>query len=315
LAGSKSMAVGLFLNQVRTRATVDEAGGWLTVRPLTPASDREKSVRRDMLGSYVRERLKFGRFSLVQSAEWALKLPRANENAVPSAYVQLLLGASGGPVMNEDLLRFYGGLSPKQRLDAASEDGQSLSGLGEESSNDLNRMVFGFGAGLTFDIVLNAQSPSDFDPQNMLSHEPTEAFANGFPSDSRVRISGKGRSLVGVNSNGRMQFMSVDQLSSAVAMQSRPDMFPNALKEGSLLEHLHMGQSSSLEFVFDFGSMIHLKPGALEDLDASTLKPVAYGDLPAEFRKQLEDQIARKKEIFASGSARAGGGAGSPPPR
>ncbi len=317
VSNPKGVTVGHFLNQLRTRAMVNEVAGWLSVQPITPAQDRDTQVDRLKLAKFVKQRVTDPKFTIEQSAEWALSLPRTNENALPRTYTRILMGVGAGPDNNEDLLRMYGGMSPGQRT-AALGDGVTIGSLSDESRAELNRMIFGFGPSVTMDLVLSSGNPVDFAAMNGLGREPTEMFANGFPEGSRLKMSEKTGFVAVSPGDGAMptRYFTADQLASVIARQSRTDLFPSAARDGSILEHLSMGQSRELSFIIDFGPTIHLHPGALMDVSRSGADHTAYADLPAEFRAEVDRAVAVYKERYSRMRPGFGlPGRSTPPPR
>jgi hypothetical protein len=301
LARSKSTTVEDALRFMRRFGAVSEQSGWLEIQPLTPVYDRSVNVDRSRLTAYLHDRSQAKPMSIEQRAAWALELPRQNENALPDQLVTLLMGPMAEVPMSEDLLRFYGGMSDAQRKSAASADGLPLTGLSETSSAALNRILFGFGRPLTYDIVQSRDHPLDIPALIGLGSEPTEVFGNGFPAGSKLTMTEKTGTVVASYGSQiqQMRFFDASQLANLLARQSRPDVFPGAAMTMQAPTSFYYAPCREITLRFDFSPMLHCNNAPLRELNLAGQSPVPYASLPADFRADVDQRAATLKERFS----------------
>jgi hypothetical protein len=279
-----------WLDQVRSVGDVTEGDGWLTVRPLQPAFDRGLQLDRTKFARYLALRVSGKRFDLEDQADWALALPRAYENDIPRSYIQMLLPPRLEAQMSEDLLRFYGGMSPAQREAATSSTGIPISVLTEDSVAELNRMVFGFGAGIRRQMPLASSRPQDFLWISGLGREPTQIFGDGLPKDARLKITETTGPVVVSPGQGSepTRYFSASDIASFLVNSEGSGAFPPSKRDADILQNLGYGQQRQLSFDIDFGNTVHLGPLLLSEVERTTSPMGKYTDLPADFRSQVE---------------------------
>jgi len=288
-----------FLNLVRNHSVVTDGAGWLLVRSAIPAYDRDTSVDRTKLAGYLKDRAKKKTFTIEQEADWMVQLPRSEENRLPSMISSILDGTSVDLFQNETLLRFYGGMTPDQRSAATSDQGLTVSSFSAESMDDFNRMIFGLGQPIRIDMVKSRESGADLEALTGLGQEPTEALGAGIPPSARLRINQTAGMVAKLASSPGMasHYMEPRDLALSLSRQSGPQFPGDNPASGQPAQYLY-GQARSLTFQIDFTEIIHFGPARLMEVQLASEDPVAYADLPADFRSQVDAQAARFKGRF-----------------
>jgi hypothetical protein len=313
MTASESMTIDQVLNPISAFGRIEEGNGWLIVRPLTPAFNRSINVKRDKLAAYLGKATSEKGMTMEQLANWSMQLPDTRDNSLPRRYELLLRGTQTGPIQDENVLRLYGGMTAEQRTAATSGAGLPVSTLSEVSAEAFNRLIFGFGAGLSFDLVQTPDHPIDFDWINGLGREPSEALANGLLANGRLKISESSGPIVMSPTQAAGQYFNAQQLAAALARPFNTRV-RNFGVPAPLPTKFYLGKARSLEFRFDFGPSVHWGPSTLIEAKVGGTDPVDYAGLPADFRADVDKRVEEMKQRFSRSGTGTFSGPGSPPP-
>ena len=199
-----------FLKQITgdDKAKVTEANGWLVVSPANPVQARKQRADRTALRVLIDTAQSKGSVGLDDVAAYATKNDSPMEGApatmtyillfAPSAMQQGMMG-----MMDWDLLRLYGLLSPAQRDTLRQGRRIGFSNLGADQSAQLEKMLYGPSQRLMFEEQRadNSKSKDPFSDLIMgqmmraggqrggdFRTEPTEVMPNGLPATGYIQV-------------------------------------------------------------------------------------------------------------------------------
>jgi hypothetical protein len=223
-----------------------------------------------------------------------------------------------------DFLRFYGSLSPEQRQHLSSGRPLRFAEFTPPETESLNKMVFGTHSNLQL-IRREGQKPEDFGAfYEGIKREPTELFGSGFPSSSKLNVSGASTNVARASayetSNGLAvsgNTMAAWEIAERLFAKERPGVM-RAIEKEPAIETMRFrhGTRRSLQFDFDFGDIARISLG-LQDEDFGDSKPAPFEQMPEAFRKEVQTKLEQLRKRYSN--ARPGGAGGktrqSPPPR
>lgn len=272
---------------------VTEAGGWLTVKPKYPVTQRnfhcDRSALAKLLGAASVQPL-----NIDFLADCATRLPEPTENSV---FLYCARFAAFVPLDSPwPVLRFFGRLSPEQR--SALRAGHTLlaSQLSIQSREAFATMVYDDPDGPS--LVLT-NGGTDDDTTDAMATEPTERLPNGIPFDARVSATHQAIPVV---------FVGVGQGAPYVAAASTvaQDRYAQSQGKHGQITALYPGQLDRMVLTFDVTHSLQVE----YELDETAMgRQVAYEQLPDAFRTEVESQIVKLKEAAARKANQ------KPPPR
>jgi hypothetical protein len=321
------------------RASIDKGSvhqlvkddAFLLIRPADPESSRAQRADRIGLARLLKSATSAGLVRLNELALFAGKNPDCRTNSVVSPYFTAFAASvAGGPMgaqVDWQMLRFYGRINPiiGQRLTVG--DAVSLASF---DIQPVDAMVFGTPTKLRADRGKPASKFNFFDSLADFGgmgsggidykDEPTEVLANGFPSDSVVKVavisepflavkpgekSQLGLGSVGVDEMALFQYMMGIKEVAAMMRASMPKM-PTMVR----------GERTIYEFTIQLGEGLFVKQTLTDDVMPANPSSMSFGQYPADMQKLIDARIEEiKKSPYANlGSMLGAMGRGSQPP-
>lgn len=304
---------------------------FLLIRPADPESSRALRADRIGLARLLKSATPAGLVRLNELAMFAGKNSDCRTNSVVSPYFTVFApSVAGGPMGSQadwQMLRFYGRINPiiGQRL--ANGDAVPLASF---DIQPVDAMVFGMPTKLRADRGKPASkfnfldSLADFGGMGTggidYKDEPTEVLANGFPSDSVVKVnvinepflamkpgekSQLGLGSIGVDEMALFQYMMGIKEVSAMMRASMPKM-PTMVR----------GERTMYEFTIQLGEGLFVKQTLTDDVMPANPTAMTLGQYPADMQKLIDARIEEiKKSPYANiGSMIGAMGRGSQPP-
>lgn len=164
--------------------TLQEGGGWMTLRPSDPVQARLMHVDPKALGKLVRSAVQNGFLPLDDLAEFAVSLPGNANNTIAVPYLMILAPSGIGDYerLSSAFLKLHGSLSPQQKQAMANGRKLSLTQMTPLQRTRIEKIVYGDRQpGVSFK---QPKKPADLDPYNSIGMEPTIRYGNGLPSDT-----------------------------------------------------------------------------------------------------------------------------------
>lgn len=278
-----------FLDAMSQQAlSIGEVDGWMSVASQFPATARRERADRPSTGAFIRQAMILGN----DLDAWAGYAASVEGDLRFSIGYQWLRIAAPKALTDEDglTLKFYGQLSQSAR-DALANGPLLLSSLSREARATLDRIVYGEGA-----IDGPTSSFGNYPDLMML---PSEALPNGFPPDSTLTLAIRSAAVLiapgytaadGSRHEGRaLGFADVADMKYQVDHPNAPggpapDPDFNTRKFG-------LAARETLTFKFDFTQQRWMTR-LLRSVKPAT-KSIAYDEAPPEFRKQVEEVLAK----------------------
>jgi hypothetical protein len=314
-------------------SVLTNTGNWAVITPKVRTEAYEDTMDRGVLGKMARRMASSDKITLEEWGDFAYRLGREPWDSIFSLYTMILQGRMGFN-MNWNGLRVYGSLEPNQRQ-ALQKGGKIMFGNMSQTQQKLfAELVYGVNGNL--EITSTAQEVAapvavgdDEAVQTMeympgIDQEPTELLPNGIPSNSEFTMDFSARDVMFAVYNkgdgGWNQDPEPSEPSTvawAMYCKERPDLFPWATRQPSIKEfangrrtditmHLKMTAKASVSF-------------NVQDTDIpANGKRMKYDDLPADFKKKVDEQVAQYRESYKNskpGEFGSPGGGRVIPPR
>lgn len=303
--------------------TVDDAEGWLNIRPQSPFFNRSIRVDRKALGQMLAGIQKDGRLTLDNLSRYALSRTQPAPNpAFDLRYVNALFSSEASDFQNANqnwkMLQLYATLSADQRRSLSNGGVLNLGGLAPRQSAIVNAMVYDDAMGPMFLQNLPRTGPERREERSMvfaaeggmvfstgsaqtLMNERTEFLPGGVPSNGTLalRVSTQ-EAVLASRKDG-----SVDpRFFSAESYGAYQGIAPNIVLAGNsggnntmpTYDQFRSAVQQSLDFLFQFTPQASLSR-QLQDawfIPGSTAG--AYGMLPESFRKKADETAAQMKD-------------------
>jgi PKD repeat protein len=273
---------------------------WVLVRLETPLSAERSRLSRTLLAKFLTRTSVEGRVSLDNMAQLALGMKTEINNTILPLYM-MLIGSDGDTMMmNGDSfwLKMYGTLTAEQRR--ALEQNQTIGrlALSPKQMSLIEEKVFrGLRQFESMEAVEVEKGSGEHFMGEMLSNEPTEAFANGLPDNLVLGAQvAKGETLFSKTDAFFGGTRAVDENAIAwdVYQRERPDLF-TYVSQMPQMKDFYKGTQSTWNLDLTVGKTV--LRGTLRD-DVVGDKKMSFLDLPAEFRKKVDDAIARHRETY-----------------
>jgi hypothetical protein len=271
--------------------TTAVADGWITVKPRDPFRMWEARANRSALGELMRSAAKDSRVSLEAWLRFAPTCRTAEWQTLPSACATLLLRM---PVLPWELrmAKLVGLLTPSQRK--LAESGIEVRRLDPIARDLVREFAYGTDQGVSMDRL---EQPTETERRfailfdNGIYREPTEAMPDGLPADATLTIASLARD-VAYEVGKRMYERPMDPIEMAMGLffKEHPEKNPNAVPRN--FDRLNMGQIRQISVELRFTTQLALTRH-LEDNVRDYSKVYAFKDLPAEFRRSVEECLAR----------------------
>ncbi|HWA84411.1 MAG TPA: hypothetical protein VG820_13295 [Fimbriimonadaceae bacterium] len=296
-----------------TRKTAfDVSAGWLTVTPVDRYETRLTRLDRLEMARYIRSRDANGFSTLDSKLELAAAQPYL-ESPNLLTYYEMAMGPSVRTFDGDrKAFRFFGTLSPEQRVGLISGGSLSAGQLSPQQLSALDDWVFHSfraemcllkkGVGGTFLLYEGGG----------ISGEPTLAVPDGLAEHFTISANATtSPAVVCYDDNGGM-VMDAETLALNMAMHDYPDedegvfQEPTGYREGKTMV-------ISLQVRFDPD---HILADRLNGLDFDMSKPVVSLDgLSSSFRNRYAKELAVQKARRRSGGVKPAGTTSPPPPR
>jgi hypothetical protein len=300
--GLKEVPATQMVRLLGTDYETQETSGWIAVRPGAAVSARALRVDRRTLGPYLRRRAEPTPLTVEEQAMWAVRLPVDDDARLTTGLVNLVSSDEARfQYVDPRQLRLIGLLTKAQRT-AARQGGLPLGSLTPEQSRLLQEMVYGERGRLDY----NGRSAVESELYNEgILKEPTESLPNGIPADGQLVIDEQVEEVAFTAPSGDGQYRKGSQGYSAEEMgaqqfrQSRPDLFPGEDGPGWKVDfrRLRLGKRTryAVQIQFTPNLTMHYR---LEDRAYKMGAPIPYEQLPADFRKQVEESVAQQQRQY-----------------
>ncbi len=311
--------------------TVDEAEGWLVIRPRRLYAARTDRVDRLALGSMLRTLDAKGRLTLDDLAAYAFKQP---ENQGPGALDQMYMKLINPAIAEKefirnlqgqrDILKLYGTLNQGQRQTLGSGRSLILGSLTGTQYALVTSLVYNSMDGPQIQgdrSALPPDAPIGRRQQRMriidvsgLLHERTELLPAGVPMDGGLALSITNEEAVFATKSGTKggQFFNAQSLGFYRAQIDKPEL-AGIFGSDRQYDRFQLAQQTNYQFNFLLARRITLQRTLTEESLVKTADAVGYEELPVRFRQQVQQASNRAARSMPMqiGSTRATGG---PPP-
>jgi hypothetical protein len=282
-----------------TQYETQETPEWLAFRPTAAVSARALRADRRTLGPYLRRRAEPAPLTVEEQAMWAVRLPVDDAAQLANGLVNLVSDdETRFQYVNPRQLRLLGLLTKAQRA-AARQGGLPLGSLTPEQAGLLQEMVYGERGRLDFE---GRQAAENELYNEGILKEPTESLPNGIPPDGRLVIDEQSEEVAFTNPANDGQYRQGSQGYSAEEMgaqqfrQSRPDLFPGQDGPGWKVDfrRLRLGKRTRYAVRIQFTPNLTMQY-RLEDRAYKMSAPMPFEQLPADFRKRVQESLAEQQ--------------------
>jgi hypothetical protein len=284
---------------------VEDQDGWLILKPKNPALTRINRLDRKVLNGFI-QMISGPEPSLENRAYYAGKMYRGSWSQLASFYQRIFSADSAAQYQDENLLSFYGTLSPEMQKLAKGE-GLPYANLSADQFAALQRIIYAQYSNINFQPT---QPNADYNAfyQGLLK-EPTELMPNCLPSASRLKIvestdtvAMTGSHLVtypGGSYTRAGQVMTAEELGQSMYQQEHSDIFTWMADDQQKLnlEQLRFGSRRRLAFTFNLLPEFTVG-GILDDNQMQPKKLNGIAGLPADFQAQVQKSMAQMAESY-----------------
>lgn len=267
---------------------IKEADGWMSVAPRFPVTARRERVDRATTGVFVRMVSTLGN-DLDAWAGYAASAEGELRSSIGYQWMRLVdptaLTGEDGPT-----LRFYGELSPSAR-EALGAGPLLLSSLSQEARATVERLVYAEGA--------LARPTGSFGDYPDLLELPSEALPTGIPSNSTLALDRRSTTVLvappftaadGSRHPGRA--LGYADVAAMLYRMERPDADVGVAEDPDFRTR-KFGLASRENLVFQFDFTRESRMTRFLHAVRPPTQAVTYAQSPADFRKQVEDALAK----------------------
>lgn len=271
------------LEKLRAGCHVDEANGWMTIRPQFLLANRLDRIERPAVGSLVRSSLLAGGLTIDGASDYmANHSKRYGLLAWDGGYLSAFFRGSGPTsifalLVRRDELRFYGLLSPVNRSQLHQRP-LRLSELPQAAKQHLEKMVY-----------WNGWASDDDDG------DPTEILPNGIPGNGLLTlVSDNNETLVQPYTEG-LPMADRNYSPWSAARLGKQYGQPRGNAEAMAWNRFRIVRGHRLSFRLDYAPGIFKTFDLLEVLDPHG-PALTYDQLPADYRAEVERSKKATKE-------------------
>lgn len=319
LAGGKMSFADLFRNAPSLGLAITE-GETITVSPANWAQADRSRVNRAELGKVTGAVAKRGYASLDELARYALAMPRWSDENLDAIWL-----AACAPVehrkysANQNVFyKMYGSLTTPQRQPAAARASIMANQMSAQQKLLLEEIVYqaggpqmiGRGRMMTTSVGVSRGNTREQEPQEpeIVIVEPTEAFPNGLPPNTRLELNRRfSDGVYAIDAQGRGRFLSAGDLGLRMGIDK--GTLPPGMNVDSEFNKYFIADLTTVEMNVQFGR--RGRTASLKDASVrSGASAVSYAQLP----KNFTDNVDRARQRAMNMKMMSVGGRGAPPP-
>ncbi len=305
------------------RLNVTEADGWMTITPTLPWRTRETRVSRTGLGKFLRTVDTKGFANLDEIAAFLLAGDSGDiSNGIDSVFTRLVnSGFADSQLGNllfgqREMIQFYGLLGSSQRQTLLAGRPIQIGGLNGKQRDLLHSMVFNSMEGPRIQLPGQGggrQGPRGILPMmgDSLATERTEALAGGIPNVGFFTLASELNLAVYATNSSGGRFLTADEMARDKAMSDGTIVVSGI--SAPKYDKFKPASRTTYRFNFQLSRNASMSRQLEDNIPpAKNEQAVSYDQLPAEFRREVEQRAERLRRMFQN--TRVPGGRGGRPP-
>gem|GEM_PF-6598847 len=287
-----------FSKWVTDHSVVDASDQWFVVKPKAPIAVRTQRADRGALGAFFRGAILAGGASLSSMAEFATVMPRRYTDSIAPFFAFFLLPDLNAGITDRsvEMLRIYGRLNPQDQLALLAGKPLNFHLLNEASRADIADLVFRADPPISF--MFRGAPPPGGVFMGSLKHEVTYVLANGVPNGAQITVNKNSTAAVipdgGTSNYSPYDPMSPAMLGSVLAFAEKAD--PSDPRSQVNFKRFRLGSSTHYNFSLAINDSLAMNADVKENRFDRSAASLAYDELPADFRAQVERARAETRE-------------------